>query len=292
MTTQIAVGDDADHMAVAVGDADAAKTLRRHFHQRIGHLGAERLERHGVARMHEVAGVFQHRTQLAARMQHAEIHRGEAAPFQERDRQRIAHRQHHQRRGRGSEIVRTGLARLRQRQRDIGGLGQRRGGLGGDRDHADPEALGIGNEVFHLRLLAGPRQGHDDIVGRDHAEIAMAGLCGMDEESWCSRRGEGRGDLAADMAGLAEACDDQAAPSLEDQVGGGNESRAEIGLQRGGQRGDAAGFGLQRTECRGNRFNGLIAHRCRRFRRKAGCLGEGHQSHPGAGNCPAVSPSS
>ncbi len=49
VTAEIAVGDDADHMAVAIGDADAAKALRGHFHQRIGHLGAERLERHGVA---------------------------------------------------------------------------------------------------------------------------------------------------------------------------------------------------------------------------------------------------
>jgi hypothetical protein len=113
----------------------------------------------------------------------AEIHRGEAAAFQEGDRQRVAHRQHHQRRGRGGEIVWTGLARLRQRQRDIGGLGQCRGSFGGDRDHADLEPLGIGDEVLHLRLLAGPRQRHDDVVGRDHAEIAMAGFSGVDEES-------------------------------------------------------------------------------------------------------------
>ncbi len=120
----------------------------------------------------------------------------------------------------------------------------------------------------------------------------MAGFGGVDEEGGCTGRGEGRGDLAANMAGLAEARDDQAAFGLEDQVGGRDEGRAEVGLQRGGQRSDAAGFGLQRTQRRGNRFNGLIAHRCRRFRRKAGCLGEGHQSHPGAVNCPAVSPSS
>ncbi len=79
--------------------------------------------------MHEVAGVFEHRAELAAGMQHAEIHRRKATAFQQRDRQRIAHRQHHQRRGRGREIMRAGLARLRQRQRDIGGLGQRRGGF-------------------------------------------------------------------------------------------------------------------------------------------------------------------
>ena len=105
-----------------IDDADAAKALRRHLDQRVRHLGAERLQRHRVAGMHEVAGIFQHRAELAAGMQHAEIDRGEAAAFQQRDRQRIAEREQHQRGGGRREIMRAGLARLRQRQRDVGGL--------------------------------------------------------------------------------------------------------------------------------------------------------------------------
>ena len=42
-------------------------------------------------------------------------------------------------------------------------------------------------------------------LGRDHAEIAVAGLGGMDEERRRAGGGKGRGDLAADMADLADA---------------------------------------------------------------------------------------
>ena len=127
VTAQIAVGDDAGDIAVTVDDADAAETLRRHLDQRVRHPGAERLGRDGLAGVHDVADEFQHGAELAAGMEVGEFHRGKAAALQQRDRQRVAQRQQHQRGGGGREIVRTGLARLRQRQRDDGGLAQ--GGL-------------------------------------------------------------------------------------------------------------------------------------------------------------------
>ncbi len=46
-----------------------AKALRRHLDQRIRHPGAERLQRHRVAGMHEIAGVFEQSAELAAGMQ-------------------------------------------------------------------------------------------------------------------------------------------------------------------------------------------------------------------------------
>ena len=184
----------------AIDDADAAKALRRHFDQRVGHLGAERLQRHRFAGVHEVAGVFQERAELAAGMQHAEIHRRKAAAFQQRNRQRVAERQHHQRGGGGREVMRAGLARLRQRQRDVGGLRQRGFPLCRHRDHRNAETLGIGDEVLHLRLLAGPGQRQDDVLGGDHAEIAVARLRGVNEKGGRAGRGKGRRDLAADMA--------------------------------------------------------------------------------------------
>ena len=70
---ECSVRDLAEALLARIDDADTAKTLRRHLDQRVGHLGAERLKRYRVARMHEVAGIFQHRAELAARMQHAEI---------------------------------------------------------------------------------------------------------------------------------------------------------------------------------------------------------------------------
>jgi len=100
--------------------------------------------------------------------------------------------------------------------------------------------LGVGDEILHLRLLAGPRQRQDDVVGGDHAEVAVARFRGMDEKRRGAGRGERRRDLAADMAGLAEPGDDQPAPGIFDQVGGRDEGRPQIGLQRRRDRGDAA----------------------------------------------------
>src|SRR3984885_142539 len=178
-------------------------------------------------------------------MQHAEIDRGKAAAFQKRDRQRIAQRQQHQRGGGGGKVVRAGLAGLRQRQRDIGGLAQGGGAVRRHRDQRNAEARGVGDQRLHLGLLAGPRQRHDDVVGGDHAEVAMAGLGGVDEEGGRAGGGEGGGDLARHMAGLAEPGDDQPAPGVANGVGGGSKRRAESGLRGGGQGGNGAAIGLK-----------------------------------------------
>ena len=76
----------------------------------------------------------------------------------------------------------------------------------------------------------------------------MVGFGGVDEERGGAGGGERGGDLATDMAGLAEAGDDQPAFGREDGFGGGGEWRAEVGLQRGGERGDATGLGIERPQ--------------------------------------------
>ena len=86
---------------------------------RPGHLCAERRERYLGAAVHDITGEFQQHTEPAARMQQAEIDRGEAAAFQKTDRQRVAERKLHQRRCGGGEIVRAGLAGLRQHERHV-----------------------------------------------------------------------------------------------------------------------------------------------------------------------------
>ena len=55
-------------------------------------------------------------------------------------------------------------------------------------------------------------------LGGDHAEIAVARLAGMDELRRRAGRGEGRGDLARDMAALAHAADDDAARHRGEQL--------------------------------------------------------------------------
>ena len=63
----------------------------------------------------------------------------------------------------------------------------------------------------------------------------MAGFGGVHEEGRRAGGGEGGGDLARHMAGLAEPGDDDAALGVADDFGGGGKRRAEIGLQGRGQ---------------------------------------------------------
>jgi hypothetical protein len=93
---QIAIGDDAGELALAVDDADAAEALGGNLHHGRAHARAKLRQRHGVALVHDVADEFQLRAELAARMQHPEIDRGEAAAFQERNGERVAERELHQ----------------------------------------------------------------------------------------------------------------------------------------------------------------------------------------------------
>ena len=86
---------------------------------------------------------------------------------------------------------------------------------------------------------------------RDHAEVAVARLARMHEKGGRAGRGEGRGDLAPDVAGLAHAGDDQRGRlRLRDQIDGGDERRAEPVVDRRDQRRDAARLGLERAQRR------------------------------------------
>ena len=90
----------------------------------------------------------------------------------------------------------------------------------------------------------GPGKREDHVVAHDHAEIAMARFGGMDEEGGRPGRGEGGGDLAADMTALADAGDD-------DPPGGGAECRDGFGkglgeavVERLGEGDEAGALGL------------------------------------------------
>ena len=85
----------------------------------------------------------------------------------------------------------------------------------------------------------------------DHAEVAVAGLARMHEISRRAGRGEGRGDLAADMAGLAHAGDDRRGPlRCADQSIAAANGSAEPVADRRDERGNAAGLGFERAQRR------------------------------------------
>jgi hypothetical protein len=124
--------------------------------------------------------------------------------------------------------------------------------LSRDRDQRNFEAARIIDQVFQLGGFARPRQRDDHVVGENHAEVAVARFGGMDEEGRRASGGEGRGDLVRDMARLAHARDDDAAFGAANGLNRGNEGRAETVLHCRRKRGDAAGFGFQRAQARGD----------------------------------------
>ena len=162
---EIAVGEDADQRTVAIDDAEAAETLGGHHRHGIAEPRAERHQRQRVALMHDGADEMEARAEPPAGMEDAEILRREAAAFEERDGERIAEGELHQRRGGGGKAVRASLGRPRHGEHDIGFAGERALSRRGHGDEADLEAAGILDDAPEFRRLARPGQGDDD-VGR------------------------------------------------------------------------------------------------------------------------------
>ena len=148
--------------------------------------------------------------------------------------------------------MRAGFPRFRQAKHDVGGLAERAFGIDRDRDEHDAETARIIDQVLQFLGLAGPGQRQHDVVRRDHAEVAMAGVGGMNEECRRPGRGQRRRDLARDVAGFAHAGDDHPAACRAYRFDGGDERRSQSVGHRRGERRHALGFGIERAQRRGN----------------------------------------
>ena len=109
---QVAVGEDAEQATVGVDHRGHAQPLAGHFDQRFGQRRDPRDARHVVADMHDVADLQQQvAAERAGRMRAREVLGGEAARFEQRDRERIAQHQRGRRAGGRREAERTGFGR-------------------------------------------------------------------------------------------------------------------------------------------------------------------------------------
>ncbi len=88
----------------------------------------------------------------------------------------------------------------------------------GDDTHIQPPDGGQDGEDFFTG--AGVGQGNDHIAVDDHAEVAVAGFAGVQEERGCAGAGECRGDFVADVPGFAHAGNDDAPFAGEDGFAG------------------------------------------------------------------------
>ena len=106
--------------------------------------------------MHDSAHLLELHAELAARMEAPEIIRRETPAFEQRNRQRVAQRELHRRRGCRREPVRAGFTRTRKREADIGLATESTVRFRGKRDEIDPEPLGISNKISQFRGFARP----------------------------------------------------------------------------------------------------------------------------------------
>ena len=95
-----------------------------------------------------------------------------------------------------------------------------------------PWRLSTGSSSQDFVGLAGIRQRQHHVGVGDHAEVAVAGFARVHVEGRRAGRGQGRGDLARDVAGLAHAGADHAAAAGQHQPAGGGERRRRCARPR------------------------------------------------------------
>ena len=136
-----------------------------------------------LARAHHVRHLHDERTpDRAGRMVHRVVLDGELLRVDEHHRERVAHR-HRRRRGvSGRHAERTRLLAARNLDVDVAHLRKRGIGTARHRDHLQPVAADRRDEVVHLRGLAGEAERDQDILRRDHAEVAVHRLHGIEHD--------------------------------------------------------------------------------------------------------------
>jgi hypothetical protein len=243
---QVAVGEDAQRQARVVAHRREAQAARAHLAQ---HLRQRRIgpdHGHVRAAAHEVAHVHEQLApEAAAGVRTREVLLHEAARIQQRHCQRVAQR--HLRRG-----ARRG-ARFSGQASWSTALDSTMSACCASVDcsrpviatSVTPMAPQRRQDRRELVDLAGVADGQHHIAGRDHAQVAVAGLGRVHEERGRAGGGQRGGDLAADVSALAHAHDDGATAAREHGL---HRARETLALARG-QR-------LQRTR--------LDARRCAR----------------------------
>ena len=132
--------------------------------------------------MHQGFDPHQLLAQFAARVQVREVLLAKSLLDQQRHRQRIPESQGRRGAGRRHQVQRARLLGHVAIQRQIGGVGQRGCRRAGHGDEARPEPADGLEQAQDLSGLAAVRQRDHDIVAMHHAEVAVNGLGGVQEE--------------------------------------------------------------------------------------------------------------
>ena len=241
-TAEVAVGDHAAELTV-LEDGGHAELLMRHFVDDLRHGGSGSYGGQGVAKVHEIADTGEATAEAAPGVEVGEMLWGEVAAVAEGEGEGVAERKHDGGGGGGGEVEGTGLGVYRGVQDDGAGLREGGGGAGAEGHEGDLHALESGEEAEEFFGLAAVGEGDEDVMGGEHAEVAVDGFGGMEEVRRGAGGTEGGGDLAGDDAGFAHTGEENGARvGGQDAVHGALEGGQERGFQTVGEGGEGSGF--------------------------------------------------
>ena len=160
-------------------------------------------------------------------MQPREVDAREAAQLHQRDGQRVAHGYLGRGRGGGGQVEDAGLLLDPHVEVNVRILGQRRFGVARHRDERIAVGVDEGDNLEDFVRLARIGERQNDVLLRNHAQIAVEGLSGVEEEARRTGRGERGGDFAPHEARFAHTRHDAFAPAGENRLHGLHEAVAQ-----------------------------------------------------------------
>ena len=200
---QVAIGDDAEYLVVAVYHDGAAKAAGGHFEDGVAY-GSVGVDEGTFVLSVEVADA--HVELLAegtAGVEACKVAGGEITALDEGHGEGIAEDELGGGAGSGSKVVGAGLVFDGGIEYDVGLLRQKRVGVAYDGDEGIAEVFDQWDENLDFGGVATLGEADDHVAGLYHAEVAVDGVGGMHEECGGAGAVEGGDDFRGDVRALA-----------------------------------------------------------------------------------------
>ncbi len=200
---EVAVGDDALYLSVAVGHYGASEAARGHFEDGVADGGVGCDEGALVLAVEVADAHVELFAQGSAGVEAREVAGGEVAAFDECDGEGVAHDELGGGAGGGGEVVGAGFVLDGGVEDDVGLLGEEGVGVADDGDEWVAEVFDEGYEYLDFWGVAALGEADDDIAGLYHAEVAVDGVGGVHEEGRGAGAVEGGDDFGGDVGTFA-----------------------------------------------------------------------------------------
>ena len=256
VAAEIAVGEDAGEFAAFVDDAEAAGLGAGHDEEGFfdgNFFGGDGV---AVAGAHDVADAEKERAaDGTGGMMLGEFFFGETAGVEEGHGEGVAEGEHGGGAGSGREIERAGFLGNFDVEDEVAVAGEGGFGRGGETDDGDGKALESGEEIEEFLGFAGVAEREDDVAVVEDAEVAVERIDAVEDDRGGAGAGEGGGDFLADVAGLADADDDDFALGAEG-AGDGVDGELEGVIQLGADRFEAGDLDIENFARAGEMIHG------------------------------------